>query len=236
MVHILILILSIQLGGVKIGYSTPFTLTDSGPAHPEGQVGDLKLLKPTTLICVPLILDRIVKEIYLKLSHRSEAAPLIFTYLMDYKEKWKRRGYDTPIINWLVCRKVQEQFGGNLEYVVSGGAPLSPETEKILRSALNVKLMQGYGATETTGGVIGMSRYDTFAGRAGFPFEGTRIKLEDWVEGGYTKNDKPNPRGEIISGGGTIGQGYFKLEEESKEAFHVDAEGIRWFHTGKMRQ
>lgn len=221
-------------GGVKIGYSSPHTLTDQGPAHPPGQVGDLKLLQPTVLIAVPLILDRIVKEIYLKLSQRSKALPDIFTYLMEYKARWFERGYDTPLLNRIVCKRVQEPFGGKLEYVVSGSAPISQKTEKIIRSALNVKMMQGFGATETSGGVLGMMRQDLYSGRVGFPLEGVRVNLVSWPEGNYSVDDKPNPRGEILIGGDSIALGYYKLDHETKEAFHVDTDGVRWFHTGDI--
>jgi long-chain acyl-CoA synthetase len=137
-------------GGVRIGYCSPQTLTDNSPAHPRGQAGDLKLLHPTVLITVPLILDRIIKEIYLRLSSRSPILPPIFTYLMEYKIRWTKRGFDTPLINRLVCKRVREQFGGNLEFVISGGAPLNPRTEELIGAALNVKLMQGTDFTYDT--------------------------------------------------------------------------------------
>ena len=222
-------------GGVRIGYSSPTTLTDTSPAHPPGQLGDLKLLQPTTLITVPLILDRIVKEIYLKISTRSALLPPIVTYLLDYKIRWTKRGFDTPIINRLVCGRVREQFGGKLEFVISGGAPLNPRTEELIRAALNVKLMQGYGLTETTGGIVGMMRQDIDSGKAGYPLDGVSVRLKSWDEGGYTVDDRPNPRGEVLISGDSVGVGYYKLEEETKEAFSVDpSDGTRWFHTGDI--
>lgn len=221
-------------GGVRIGYSSPTTLTDSSPAHPAGQPGDLKLLQPTVLITVPLILDRIVKEIYLKLSLRSpNLLPPLFTYLMDYKIRWTKRGFDTPIINKIICQRVREQFGGKLEFVISGGAPLNARTEELIRAALNVRLMQGYGLTETTGGIVGMMRQDIDTGKVGYPLDGVRVRLKSWPEGGYTVEDKPHPRGEVLIGGDSIGAGYYKLEEETKEAFSEDATG-RWFYTGDI--
>lgn len=45
-------------GGVKIGYASPFTLTDSAPGLVPGQKCDIKLLKPTVITAVPLVLDR----------------------------------------------------------------------------------------------------------------------------------------------------------------------------------
>lgn len=64
--------------------------------------------------------------------------------------------------------------------------------------------------------------------------EGANIRLIDWKEGGYTINDKPNPRGEILLSGDSIAQGYFDLEEETKSVFKVDNNGIRWFYSGDI--
>ena len=92
----------------------------------------------------------------------------------------------------------------------------------------------GYGSTETTGGVVGMMRQDLQIGHAGYPLEGSRIRLENWEEGGYTNEDKPYPRGEILIGGESVAKGYYKLNEETKETFFKDKEGIQWFRTGDI--
>ena len=62
------------------------------------------------------MLERIIKEIYRKLNERSSISAPVFTYLMDYKIRWTARGFDTPIINRLVCKKINDQFGGRLRY------------------------------------------------------------------------------------------------------------------------
>ena len=60
------------------------------------------------------------------------------------------------------------------------------------------------------------------------------IKLEAWPEGNYSPYDKPLPRGEIIIGGNTVGHGYYKMPEKTKEDFSTDQNGIRWFRTGDI--
>ena len=60
------------------------------------------------------------------------------------------------------------------------------------------------------------------------------IKLEAWPEGNYSPHDKPYPRGEIIIGGNTVGHGYYKMPEKTKEDFSTDENGIRWFRTGDI--
>ena len=61
--------------------------------------------------------------------------------------------------------------------------------------------------------------------------ESCEIKLVDWNEGNYRSSDKPNPRGEIWIGGDSVCSGYYKMEEKSKEDFHV-LNGMRYFATG----
>ncbi|XP_054162447.1 long-chain-fatty-acid--CoA ligase 4-like [Oppia nitens] len=224
-------------GGVRIGYSSPFTLTDSSPGHVSGQVGDARLLKPSSMTAVPLVLDRIYKEIYDKLNARTPISAPLFTYLMEYKIRWKTRGYDTPIINRLFCKKVSEAVGGQLEYIMVGGAALNPRTQSILKAAFNMKqVVQGYGATETCGGVMGMYIDDLTYNRIGIPFEGAKIKLVDWKEGGYLTGDQPNPRGEIVVGSDIVALGYYKAPELTAEAFVTDSDGVRWFYTGDIAE
>lgn len=75
---------------------------------------------------------------------------------------------------------------------------------------------------------------DISIGRSGVPYDSVKFYLKDWPEGGYSNEDKPNPRGEIVVGGDTVAQGYYKLPEETKEAFLVDDDGTRWFVTGDI--
>ncbi|KAH9398806.1 Long-chain-fatty-acid--CoA ligase 4 [Tyrophagus putrescentiae] len=232
-----ILELSIEMflfiGGVKIGYATPFTLNESAPGLLEGQVCDLQLLKPTVMTAVPLVLDRMQKEIYLKLSQRTPFSTDIFNYLIDYKSYWIQKGYQTPIVNQLLCGKIREQFGNRLQFLVVGGAPLAPKLQTLIRNSLEITLIQGYGTTETTGGCCCMDFNDLTYGRVGAPLNGVRVRLADWHEGGYSILDKPNPRGELLVGGKMISQGYYQLEEQTRENF-FDEDGFHFFVTGDI--
>jgi len=60
-------------------------------------------------------------------------------------------GFDTPIINFLICRKFRGLVGGRISLMMVGGAPLSQDTQKLIKACLNIKLAQGYASTETTG-------------------------------------------------------------------------------------
>lgn len=219
------------LGGVRIGFATPFTLNESAPGLVADCVCDLQLLRPTIMTAVPLVLDRMQKEIDIKLEARTPFSKDLFHNLIAYKRYWLAKGYRTPVVDQLVCPKVRAQFGGRLQYMVVGSAPLAERLQSLIQCALNVTLIQGYGATETTGGVICMDFDDLTFGRVGAPLNGVRIRMVDWPEGGYSVNDKPNPRGEIIVGGTMISQGYFNMDQETKASFFdaLDPE------TNKMR-
>lgn len=114
------------LGGCRLGFATPFTLYESAPGLAEGEICDLKLLKPTIMTTVPLVLDRMRKEMYNKLANRTPVSVGLFNYLMDYEIYWTQKGYKCPIVNMVLCNKGRQEFGGHLQHMVCGGAPLSP--------------------------------------------------------------------------------------------------------------
>lgn len=76
---------------------------------------------------------------------------------------------------------------------------------------------------------------DISYGRVGAPLNGIQAKLKDWHEGGYTVNDKPNPRGEIVIGSRSVALGYYNNTELTKESFQFDdLTGLQWFATGDI--
>lgn len=95
------------------------------------------------MIVVPLVLERFQKEIYAKLNRQSSLAAPLFTYFMDYKTRWLKRGYDTPLINKIICRKITREFGGQLEWIGCGGAALHNQIQAFTKAALNTKVING---------------------------------------------------------------------------------------------
>ena len=126
------------------------------------------------------------------------------------------------------------QFGGRLEHMVVGGAALSPDLQSLIKAALNITLVQGYGLTETFGAVLCMDDYDMSKGMCGSPLKDVQIRLEDWDDGGYRATDKPNPRGELVVGGHGVASGYYNNDELTNESFIYDSNGMRWFRTGDI--
>ena len=108
-----------------------------------------------------------------------------------------------------------------------------------MRTTLGINLAQGYGLTETVGGVTLSTAEDLSVGRVGQPLPGVRIKLRDWEEGGYVvlNTTGHGPRGEILVGGPMITSGYYGLPEKSAEVLYIDpSDGLRWFRTGDIGQ
>lgn len=81
------------------GYSTPLTMIDSSSKIKHGTQGDASVLRPTVMTSVPLILDRIYKGINDKVSKKGGFSKALFEFACQYKNKWTRRGFDTPLIN-----------------------------------------------------------------------------------------------------------------------------------------
>ncbi|XP_055326866.1 long-chain-fatty-acid--CoA ligase 4-like isoform X2 [Sitodiplosis mosellana] len=221
------------LAGVPIGYSTPTTLTDISSKIKQGSKGDASVLKPTAMTTVPLILDRITKGINDQVEKGTPFQKAFFKFAYDYKKKWVRRGYETPILNKFVFSKISKMVGGRVRLMLAGGAPLSPETHEQAKLCLCTDVVQGYGLTETTSGATVMDPMDLSLGRVGAPTTICDIRLVSWEEGNYRVTNKPHPQGEIIIGGDCVSRGYFKLEDKTAEEF-FDEDGRRWFKTGDI--
>ena len=221
--------------GIGVAYASPLTLTDTSPGLAPGTRGDIMLVQPSALIVVPLILDRIRKSVMDRVDRKGKFAQLLFEYIIDYKNYWVGLGFNTPIINYLVSRKIRAGLGGKLRGIFCGGAQLSPATQRFTRACLDVVVMMGYGATETTAIATLMDLYDWSEGRTGAPVFGTKVRLVDWEEGGYRPTDKPYPRGEVVVGGPSVTAGYHKQDDVTAEVFREE-DGIRWFYTGDIAE
>jgi len=129
-------------------------------------------------------------------------------------------------------KKFSENVGKRVKRFVSGGAPLSAESQEFIRVAFGVPVVQGYGLTETVAGAtvqdhddIGFVTYNV-----GRPNVSCKIKLVDVPDLKYFSTDTPHPRGEVWIQGGNVSIGYFDDKEKTEEAFTKDG----WFKTGDI--
>ncbi|XP_061431548.1 LOW QUALITY PROTEIN: long-chain-fatty-acid--CoA ligase 4-like [Lethenteron reissneri] len=220
--------------GCRIGYSSAQTLTDQSTRIKKGSQGDVTILRPTLMAAVPEIMERIYKGVMGKVQCMSLLQRIVFKLAYNYKLEQLEQGFDTPLCNRLVFNKLRALLGGNVRLLLSGAAPLSPRTQRFMNVCFCCPVGQGYGLTETcaAGTIAELQDYST--GHVGAPLSCCEIQLRNWEEGGYTVNDSPNPRGEVLIGGPNVTMGYLNNEELTREGFYTDARAQRWFCTGDI--
>lgn len=232
--------------GGNIGYASSQTLKDdqafdAETGHPAG---DIKTLKPTLMAAVPLILDKLqtgIKEVIWK---KGANAVKLFEFCFWLKRRAQQFGHTSYLADFLIFNKVRANFGGRLRFILSGGAPLSPQTQLFINVVLGCPVLQGYGLTETAAGGTVCHPDDHVYGKVGGPLPSTELKLIDVPEMGYTHRDtdetgRPTPRGEIAIRGPAVSRGYFKMEDKTKSEFvssPYNDSPYKWFMTGDIGQ
>ncbi|KAL1543833.1 Long chain acyl-CoA synthetase 9, chloroplastic [Salvia divinorum] len=228
--------------GSSIGYGSPLTLTDTSNKIKKGTKGDATVLMPTLLAAVPAILDRVRDGVRKKIDATGGLPKKLFDLaysrrLSAINGSWFGAwGLERFLWDLLVFRKVRAILGGRIRFILSGGAPLSADTQRFINICLGAPIGQGYGLTETCAGGTFSEYDDPSVGRVGAPLPCSVVKLIDWPEGGYLISDTPKPRGEIVIGGPNATLGYFKNDEKTSEVYKVDERGTRWFYTGDIGQ
>lgn len=170
----------------------------------------LSKIKPTVILAVPLIIEKIYKlkvlpEINKKIILRS-------LYKIPYIRKK---------LNKIAGKKLKQTFGGELKMLCLGGAPLSADVELFLKEA-EFPYAVGYGLTETSPLVTGTNPKEVRFRSAGKPLPTVKVKI-----------DNPDPitgEGEILIKGPNVMKGYYKDPERTKNTFTDDG----WFKSGDL--
>lgn len=167
--------------------------------------------RPTVILCVPLLLDKMYKKI--------DA-----TVRKSLPEKYTKS--DGNIINNLpfvlkkiVKAKVHNSLGGRLRAFIVGAAPLNGDLVNSYKT-LGIKSIQGYGLTECSPLVAGNNDFYINPDSVGLPIPNVSYKIENPDETGV---------GEILVKGPNVMLGYYKDEEATKKSI-IDG----WFHTGDL--
>lgn len=218
--------------GVRIGYSSAQTLFDRAPKIMKGEHGDCWVLQPTLMACVPAVMDRIFKAVIDEVNANSELFKQLFKTCYERKRSRYEEGYTSFILNKLVFNRIGKLLGGKVRQILSGGAPLSPETQRFMNICFCCPVVQGYGLTETCGGGTIADIHDLSTGTVGPPLTCCEILLQEWAEAGYSPKNDP-PQGEILISGPNVALGYFKNDEKTKEEF-VKVNGKTFFATGDI--
>jgi long-chain acyl-CoA synthetase len=166
-------------------------------------------VRPTLIISVPLIIEKIYKRQILPLLEKGSMKALL----------------KAPLLNKLLLRKIgkklDDTFGGKFIYVIVGGAAFSREAEQFFKS-VGFRYTVGYGMTETAPIIT-----YCFWSEAKLYGVGTIVPRMEM------KIDSPEPdkiSGEILVKGDNVFLGYYKNKEATKEAFTKDG----WMKTGDM--
>ena len=168
----------------------------------------LKIVKPTTMLTVPLIIEKVYKGSVLPTIKKSRT----LTWMNEH-------------MNGLMCKiigmKLKATFGGHMSFYGIGGAKLDPEVENfLLKSGFPYAI--GYGLTETSP-LLGYAMHGWRAvGSFGYPVYNVRLKLH---------NVNPETgEGEIVAKGPNVMLGYYKDPVRTKSVFTEDG----WFRTNDI--
>jgi len=152
---------------------------------------DLQLQRPTIIVSVPRIFERVYAKIQEKLQRDSPIARFLFNGAVaagwqhfertQGRAPWSPMLLMRPFLDRLVGHKVRSRLGGRLRIAVSGGAPLSPEIARMFLS-LGVPILQGYGLTETSPIISANTHEDNLPASAGIPLPGIEIQVSESEE------------------------------------------------------
>lgn len=168
----------------------------------------MQIVKPTTMLTVPMIIEKVYKGSVLPTIEKSRTL------------RWMR-----DHMNGLMCRiigmKLKKTFGGHISFYGIGGAKLDPEVEKFLLKA-RFPYAIGYGLTETSP-LLGYAMNGwRSVGSFGYPVYNVKLKLHDI--------NPETGEGEIVAKGPNVMLGYYKDPARTKKVFTEDG----WFRTSDI--
>ena len=179
---------------------------------------NLKEIKPQYMTVVPRMVEKVYDAIYKRGTEAGGLKSKIFLWSIKVAEKYKIGGSKSLahiIADKLVFSKWREGLGGNIITLVSGSAALSKRLNTMFHAA-GIPILEGYGLTETSP-VIAVNSFEHIKiGSVGRPIKNIDVKIQE--------------DGEITVKGPTVTQGYYKDEEQTKEAFTEDG----YFKTGDI--
>lgn len=180
------------------------------PATASVLLPALKKVRPTTMLTVPLIMEKIFRASVLPKFTKSKVLKTVYGIPVFRK-----------VLHRVAGKKLYETFGGRLRFFGIGGSKVDPQVEKFLYEA-KFPYAIGYGLTETAPLLAGFGPKNQRLYSTGHPGEGIEVKLRDI--------NPATGEGEIIARGPNVMKGYYKEPEMTKEV--IDDEG--WFRTGDI--
>ncbi len=171
----------------------------------------LKKVQPTTMLSVPLVIEKIYRGQVLPELTKTKVTKALYEHVAPFRKLMHR----------LAGVKLRKTFGGRLRFFGIGGAKLDAVAERFLLEA-NFPYAIGYGLTETAPLLAGANPSQVRYQAVGPIMHGVELKI-----------DNPDPRtgiGEVVARGENVMQGYYRDPELTRNAFTDDG----WFRTGDL--
>ncbi|MFE5286021.1 AMP-dependent synthetase/ligase [Nocardia sp. NPDC056611] len=189
-------------------------------------IDNLPLIRPSFMAAAPRIFEKIHSRVSIAAAEGGTLRKALYTWAFDVGiGAVRQKAAGETLTRWhavrlaiadrLVFARIRDRFGGNLEYLVSGSAALSPQIAEWFTAA-GLPVLEGYGLTETTGAIFVNRPHEIRIGTVGLVFPGSEAKIAE--------------DGEILLRGPGIMRGYHGLPEQT--AAVIDAAG--WFATGDI--
>jgi long-chain acyl-CoA synthetase len=194
---------TMMTAGVSIAYA------ESIETVPE----NLREVSPTIVCSVPRVYEKMYARVLDSVAKSSPLRRALFWWAIGVGKAYLTASLAGGASGWLsarrrvaralVFKKLEARVGGRLRFFVSGGAPLAREIAEFFNSA-GVRIMEGYGLTETSP-VIALNTFENFRiGTVGKPVPGVEVRIAE--------------DGEILVRGDNVMLGYFKRPQETAEA------------------
>lgn len=170
----------------------------------------LEMVRPTTMLTVPLIMEKIYFSKILPTFEKNRLVSFLY--------------HKTPVrrlLNKIAGKKIYATFGGRLRFFGVGGAKLTPTVEKFLLDA-GFPYAIGYGLTETAPLLAGTKVGSCRLGSTGPAMEGVTLKIHN--------PDPVTGEGEVWVRGDNVMKGYYREPQMTAEVITPDG----WFRTGDL--
>ena len=195
-----------QMGGLFFTLHSGASVTYPTSRQPTVLSRTMRERKITTMLMVPQALELLMNGIEREVSRQGKER--IWKKLLKVAER-------TPFgLRRHLFRTVHKQFGGKLDLIVSGGAPLDRDLGRKWEM-LGIKVLQGYGATEASPVISNHTMVERRPDSTGRPLPNVQVKISE--------------QGEILVKGDNITPGYYNAPEETAKAFEDG-----WYKTGDL--
>lgn len=191
------------MGGASVYYLNK-------PPTPAVLLPAMKIVKPTVMLSVPLVIEKIYRNRVLVEINKKGITRKMYKFSPLRKK-----------MNKVAGKKLAETFGGSLRLFCIGGSALASDVEKFLQEA-KFPYSMGYGLTETSPLVTGTDNKKVRFQSAGTILNGMEIKIDN--------PDSETGEGEVFIKGPNVMKGYFKDPEKTTEVFTDDG----WFRSGDL--